>query len=119
MQAKQWALHCQGVVNTEYLDNDDPNVINILKEKYNTAHVELQNIKGTSNGRLDHLSLYRALEKFGYNYSSTFQLLQDIHCNENGQAAASMKSYSGEQTVENIINKPDITVDPAALDALL
>lgn len=115
--ARDWTLHCQGSVQVDYWGEHEHIFMETKTEKFQIAEANFCAISRAQSYSPESNSLYRMLANLSYQYGPSFQLLQDVCCNNNGQAAALVKPCSNDQTEQPSIQQSHI-VHPAALDAV-
>lgn len=51
------------------------------KRKNSIQHIDIENIKASCNKHMNKTDCYSLLQSIGYNYGSSFQVVEELHCN--------------------------------------
>lgn len=116
----EWSDHCQGAIAVEYEtqkvglnhDQEIQETQDRHTKKFDDATISCTKSKGSRK-------LYEQLDSLGLTYGPTFQTLQSIHCNSEGEAIATVNMHKwASETSAGYIRSPHV-IHPAALDAVL
>ena len=116
----EWSDHCQGAIAVEY---ESPKVdLNQDRESQEAQRRYVEVFEHATNSCTKSIGakrLYGRFDSCGLTYGPTFQTLQSIHCNNEGEATATvdMRKWASETSAGHI--RSTYAIHPAALDAVL
>ncbi|KAF2266737.1 hypothetical protein CC78DRAFT_595404 [Lojkania enalia] len=120
-QESAWTKHCQGQIRIEFAGNESLHLDGgrSASEVHRDSIYTHQSTVSEAIKYLDTHHLYQDVFKsFGYTYGPTFQLLQDLCCDDANRATASLVPQSGNAKAHSAIRQPHL-VHPPSLDAIL
>ncbi len=111
----QWIENCRGTIKVTYQEHLGE--IDEGKEAAEETHHYQQIDEGAARSctqSLDSKALYGHLQKLGYGYGPTFQLLETVHFNDDRMAAADVKISQANASTANAH-----VIHPTSLDAMM
>lgn len=116
----EWSDHCQGAIAVEYeIQKVDLNYDQEIYEAQYRYIRDYDNATSSCTKSMRSKELYDRLDSLGLTYGPTFQTLQNIYCNNEGEATATVNIHKWvSEDSTGHIRSPHI-IHPAALDAIL